>query len=99
MATVKDAVCGMTIDSESAKARAEVNGRTYFFCSSGCATAFEANPERYAPQASDVAQPQQERLEEHEPPYTTLGFLTSPKFGAAGSGGLEYERLPEAHDR
>ena len=38
-----------------------------------------------------------EQLEQHEPPYTTLGFLTSPKFGSAGSGGLEYERLPEAH--
>jgi YHS domain-containing protein len=98
MATVKDPVCGMTIDSESAKTRTEVRGQTYYFCSSGCATAFEADPERYAPQASEVAQPEQERLEEHEPPYTTLGFLTSPKFGAAGSGGLEYERLPEAHD-
>ena len=37
-------------------------------------------------------------LERHEPPYTLTGFLLSPKFGAAGSGGLEYERLPEAHD-
>ena len=37
-------------------------------------------------------------LEQHESPYTTTGWLTAPKFGAAGSGGLEYERLPEAHD-
>jgi|SRR5687768_5610598 len=99
MATVKDAVCGMTIDSESAKAHAEVRGQTYYFCSSGCATAFEANPDRYAHQASEPRQSEPEELEKHEPPYTTLGFLTSPKFGAAGSGGLEYERLPEAHDR
>ena len=98
MPTVKDPVCGMMIESESAEARTELNGQTYFFCSSACAATFEANPERYALRASEEAQPAQERLEEHEPPFTTLGFLTSPKFGAAGSGGLEYERLPEAHD-
>ena len=97
MATARDPVCGMTIDTESATARAEWNGQTYYFCSSQCATAFEATPERYTSQAEPPRQ-EEEHLEEHEPPYTTLGFLTSPKFGAAGSGGLEYERLPEAHD-
>jgi YHS domain-containing protein len=98
MATVRDPVCGMTIDSESATARAGWNGQTYYFCSSRCATAFAATPERYTSQA-ELPRQEEERLEEHEPPYTTLGFLTSPKFGAAGSGGLEYERLPEAHDQ
>ena len=39
-----------------------------------------------------------EVMEQHEPPYTTKGRMTAPKFGSAGSGGLEYERLPEAHD-
>jgi len=99
MATVKDPVCGTTLDSESATLRAEVAGQVVYFCSSECATTFEANPERYAPEASAAGETAHERLEQHEPPYTTLGFLTSPKFGAAGSGGLEYERLPEAHDR
>lgn len=97
MGTVKDPVCGMTINSESAKAHIERNGQTYHFCSSGCAAAFEADPERYVPQVSERNQAGAEELEKHEPPYTTLDFLTSPKFGAAGSGGLEYERLPEAH--
>ena len=99
MAKVKDPVCGMTIDSESAKAVKELEGKTYYLCSAACATEFEAHPERYVPRASEASQAQAEELEKHEPPYTTLGFLTSPKFGAAGSGGLEYERLPEAHDR
>lgn len=36
-------------------------------------------------------------LERHEPPYTVTGWLVAPKFGAAASGGFEYERLPEAH--
>ena len=97
MATVKDPVCGMTINSESAKARTERNGQTYYFCSSECAAEFAADAERYVPHVPVSDQPEAEQLEQHEPPYTTLGFLTSPKFGAAGSGGLEYERLPEAH--
>lgn len=98
MATVKDPVCGMLIESESAIARAEVAGQEFYFCSSECAATFEANPERYVSQPTAAAE-SDEPLERHEPPYTTRGFLTSPKFGSAGSGGLEYERLPEAHDR
>ena len=98
MAHVKDLVCGMTIDSDLASSRMDVDGRTYYFCSVECRTTFSAHPDRYI---GDRARPtaEAEPLEQHEPPYTTLGFLTSPKFGAAGSGGLEYERLPEAHDR
>lgn len=103
MATVKDPVCGMLIDSESAQDRRAVREQTYyFFCSSVCVTAFDADPERYLSQEAESPLPSplpaDERLEAHEPPYTTSGILTSPKFGAAGSGGLEYERLPEAHD-
>ena len=29
------------------------------------------------------------------PPHTTTGKFTAPKFGSAGSGGLEYEPGPE----
>jgi YHS domain-containing protein len=98
MATVKDPVCGMEIDSESAKASRDVAGQTYYFCSTECVAVFDEAPERYVPRAGAAADSTAEQLEQHEPPFTTLGFLTSPKFGAAGSGGLEYERLPEAHD-
>ena len=38
-----------------------------------------------------------DEMERHEPPYTTTGGISAPKFGSAGSGGLEYERLPERH--
>jgi hypothetical protein len=31
---------------------------------------------------------------EANPPHTTTGKITSPKFGSAGSGGLEYEPGP-----
>jgi hypothetical protein len=42
----------------------------------------------------------EEKLEAHEPNVTITGAgMTSPKFGAAASGGLEYEKLPEAHEK
>lgn len=33
--------------------------------------------------------------EQPNPPYTTTGWLTVPKFGSAGGGGLEDEPGPE----
>jgi P-type Cu+ transporter len=43
----KDPVCGMQVDPSSARAKAAHGGRTYFFCCEGCATKFEAAPEKY----------------------------------------------------
>ena len=42
-----DPVCGMTVDPQRAKARADHADKTYFFCCEGCATKFRANPEKY----------------------------------------------------
>jgi YHS domain-containing protein len=84
MAKVKDPVCGMTVDTDTAAAQAEYEGQTYFFCSTGCAREFERHPV--------------EVLERHEPPHTTRGPFTAPKFGSAGSGGAEYELPPEMHE-
>jgi YHS domain-containing protein len=41
----------------------------------------------------------QEEPERHEPPYTVTKHMAAPKFGSAGSGGLENELPPEMHDR
>src|SRR5690348_8209863 len=43
----RDPVCGMTVDPARAKATAEHNGKTYYFCCEGCATKFLAAPEQY----------------------------------------------------
>jgi Cu+-exporting ATPase len=42
-----DPVCGMTVDPAHAAATRVHAGRTYYFCAQGCATRFEAAPERY----------------------------------------------------
>jgi Cu+-exporting ATPase len=43
----KDPVCGMTVDPATARHRREHRGRTYWFCSGGCAQKFEGAPASY----------------------------------------------------
>ena len=42
-----DPVCGMTVDTTAGKPTFKRDGTTYHFCSSGCWTKFEANPDLY----------------------------------------------------
>ena len=44
---VKDVVCGMDVDPESAPAQTEHEGKTYYFCAPGCKTDFVADPQKY----------------------------------------------------
>lgn len=98
MARVKDPVCGMMIEPGGAAGQSSFRDKTYYFCSQQCLRQFEADPARYAESAKPVTADGADKLEQHEPPFTKSGGMVAPKFGSAGSGGAEYERLPEAHD-
>ncbi len=50
MATVKDVVCGMDIDPNTASSHMEYQGKSYHFCSHDCHAKFMAEPENYASQ-------------------------------------------------
>ena len=43
-----DPICGMTVDTESAAATREYEGKTYCFCNRGCAKAFDLKPDAFA---------------------------------------------------
>jgi YHS domain-containing protein len=45
---VKDPVCGMGIDPETAAATEDHEGKTYHFCSAACHEKFKAEPGKYA---------------------------------------------------
>lgn len=45
---VKDPVCGMELNESAASAKTDYKGKTYYFCSSSCQSAFEREPEKYA---------------------------------------------------
>jgi len=51
-APVTDPVCGMTVDPATAAEHRGTGPDTMYFCSAGCATAFDADPGRYAAAAS-----------------------------------------------
>lgn len=44
----RDPVCGMQVGEGSAVATSVYRGKTYYFCSPACKTAFERDPEKYA---------------------------------------------------
>ena len=45
--TVKDPVCGMSVNPHSAEHRSEHGGKTWYFCSSGCKSKFDGDPGHY----------------------------------------------------
>ena len=50
-----DPVCGMSVEPERAAARREHRGQEYFFCSTGCAEKFRAEPQRYLERSQRAA--------------------------------------------
>jgi P-type Cu+ transporter len=54
-ALATDPVCGMKVDPATSKHRLEHGGRTFHFCSAGCRTKFEADPEKYLKPKEAVA--------------------------------------------
>jgi P-type Cu+ transporter len=46
-ASVRDPVCGMTVDTEAGKPRLNYLGKDYHFCSERCRSKFQANPADY----------------------------------------------------
>src|SRR5712692_10261793 len=46
-ASVRDPVCGMTVDPATSQHRFDTRGETFHFCSAGCRTKFAADPQQY----------------------------------------------------
>ncbi len=42
-----DPVCGMSVDTDTAKFKSEYNGTTFYFCAPGCKKSFDKEPEKY----------------------------------------------------
>ncbi|WP_371425733.1 heavy metal translocating P-type ATPase [Tardiphaga sp.] len=49
-----DAVCGMTVDPDTAKHSFDHGGQRYHFCSAGCRAKFAASPDAYSAKADTV---------------------------------------------
>jgi YHS domain-containing protein len=44
---VKDLVCGMDVDPKTSAFRSDYKGQKFYFCSKGCKTDFDRDPEKY----------------------------------------------------
>jgi Cu+-exporting ATPase len=51
---VKDPVCGMDVDPDSAAASSDYEGQTYYFCSIPCQEEFDAEPEKFVGRELDT---------------------------------------------
>ena len=47
MAKVKDPVCGMMIDTQTAAAQSTYAGQEYYFCSTACKREFDEKPAKF----------------------------------------------------
>ena len=54
MAQAIDPVCGMIVDTETAKFTTQYQGETFYFCAPGCKKAFEKAPEEYVKRDSQA---------------------------------------------
>ena len=43
----KDPVCGMDVDPKTTSLTSSYQGKNYYFCSPGCKTAFDKEPQKY----------------------------------------------------
>jgi len=87
---VKDPVCNMDVDPANARGPAEYKGQTYYFCSPGCLTRFNADPEKYL-----VARPPAAQLPKSQTVQTggiaAAPPITKPAQGQfAGKGTITY---------
>ena len=44
---VKDVVCGMEVDPDTAPAKSDYQGTTYYFCAEGCKQDFDGDPQKF----------------------------------------------------
>lgn len=65
---VKDPVCRMTVDSDTAKYKHKLGNKSYYFCSKACLTKFKAAPAKYEKLA---AQLEKQDLHEYKVEFKT----------------------------
>jgi Cu+-exporting ATPase len=73
----RDPVCGMSIDRAKAAAHVEHAGKTYYFCATGCAKRFSANPDQYLKPPTSEPSPQ-EPLQVQQPAVVSVAPPSPP---------------------
>ena len=78
---MRDPVCGMDVQPESASASETHAGQTYYFCCKGCAAKFRADPAKYLePKLVQIGQPAAKEVTFKDP---VCGMQVKPDSAAA----------------
>ena len=82
---VKDVVCDMDVDPDTAAAKSEYEGTTYYFCAEGCKVDFDANPQKYlsnggAPAAAPAAEQPSAAPAAAQPAEASTGASTEKRW-------------------
>lgn len=79
---VTDPVCKMQVDPDTAPAKWDYNGATYYFCAVGCKLAFVEDPAKYlnggVPAAGTGTAPQASATSEAPAVTTPIGGESKP---------------------
>jgi len=67
----RDPVCGMAVDPAKAAAHVEHAGKRYYFCATGCAKKFSANPDLYLQRPTSTLS-RQEPAHIHQPALVSI---------------------------
>src|SRR5271169_6820098 len=99
-----DPVCGMTVDPSRAAAKVEHGGKTWYFCSKGCAEKFRKEPERSPgsslPSGSLWTCPMDPEIVRDEPGACPIcGMALEPMMPTADAGAEENPELREMSRR
>lgn len=96
-----DPVCGMQVDTQTARFISEHNGARYYFCAAGCLRRFDEHPQQYiggevAPSPPVVADaytcPMHPQVIQNNPgPCPLCGMLLEPVAAGAGADGADDE--------
>lgn len=94
--TVKDPVCGMSVDPATTKHHAVHEGHDHYFCSAGCRTKFVADPQKYlgpkveqapAPEGTIFTCPMHPEIKQEGPGTCPIcGMALEPLIATADSG-------------
>jgi len=98
---VKDPVCRMTVDSDTAKWKHRLGSRSFYFCSKDCLNKFAADPQKYEKLAAQLEkQDLHEYVVDFTPPENavagqpvTLDFTV--RYKKSGEPVKEFERIHE----
>ena len=87
--SVKDPVCGMSVDPATARYKFEHAGKTYYFCCGHCAEKFKSDPGKY--EAGKIAVANHSGL-------VTLGKPVPPGTPTPAAGAQVTNNVPEISD-